>query len=49
MQSQFVVSQATIPEIASGMRLMIIINNNDIHRILIENTPNFFNKWKCII
>ena len=36
MQSQFVVSQATFPEISSRMRL---INDNFIHRILIEDTP----------
>ncbi len=38
-QSQFVVSQAIIPKIASGLRHLININDNDIHRILIENTP----------
>ena len=51
MQSQFIVSQAIIPKIASGLRHLININDNDIHRILIENTctPNFLNKRKCII
>ncbi len=37
-QSQFVVSQAIIPKIASGLRHLININDNDIHRILIEKT-----------
>ncbi len=36
---QFVVSQAIIPKIASGLRHLININDDDIHRILIENTP----------
>ena len=39
MQSQFIVSQAIIPKIASGLRHLININDNNIHRILIENTP----------
>ncbi len=38
MQSQFGVSQAIIPKIASGLRHLIIFNDNDIHRILIEKT-----------
>ncbi len=27
---------------------LININDNDIHRIFIETTPNFLNKRKCI-
>ena len=46
MQSQFVVSQAIIPKIASGLRHLININDNDIHRILIETHPY---KRKCIL